>query len=286
MYDMVQRSRVRLPPSNAVIRTDLLYLVTTLLESITALLTSTILYLDYTYLSSEICRLPPPSMSNSSIDNTEEKRPATAESNQGVPKCGVGDMSETHQLPTPPRSNNALCDYSDIAAVNSQNHISPRRRHRCGGRKRKSCRKLQLVSELDLPRDRGISTDTESKERGSHQDNYDAEELQKARRPGSTGSNRQRSHLRKPKVDKGIRAFNMAIAESSGSGRPMSINMERPNSTGRATGREKRKGGGKSEEDEEGKGNRNPVSIRLDLNLEIEVFLRTKIKGSVTITFL
>jgi hypothetical protein len=229
-------------------------------------------------------------MSNSSIDDTEEKRPATAES-KGVPKCGVGDMSETHQLPTPPRSNNALCDYSDIASVDSQNPTSPRRRHRRGGRKRKSCRKLQLVSEFDLPRgsqprEQGIPTDTESKERESHQDDYDAEELQKARSSGFTGSNRQRSHLRKPKVDKGIRAFNMARAESSGGGRPIGITIERPNSTGRAKGRGKRKGGGKSEEDEEGEGNRNPVSIRLDLNLEIEVFLRTKIKGSVTITFL
>jgi hypothetical protein len=240
-------------------------------------------------------------MSNSSIDNTEEKRPATAESNQGVPKCGAGDMSETHQLPTPPRSNNALCDYSDIASVDSQNPTSSRRRHRRGGRKRKRCRKLQLVSELDLPRgsqprEQGIPTDTESKERGSHQDDYDVEELQKARSSGFSGSNRQRSHLRKPKVDKGFRAFNMARAESSGGGRPIGITIERPNSTGRAKGKGKRKGGGKSEEDqecegkseedEEGEGNRNPVSIRLDLNLEIEVFLRTKIKGSVTITFL
>jgi hypothetical protein len=188
-----------------------------------------------------------------------------------------------------------------------------------------------LVSEFDLPRgsqprEQGIPTDTESKERESHQDDYDAEELQKARSSGFTGSNRQRSHLRKPKADKGIRAFNMARAESLGGGRPIGITIERPNSTGRVKGRGKRKGGGKSEEDEEGEGegkseedeegegegegkseedeegeeegegkseedeegegNRNPVSIRLDLNLEIEVFLRTKIKGSVTITFL
>ncbi|KFY05271.1 hypothetical protein V491_09168, partial [Pseudogymnoascus sp. VKM F-3775] len=40
-------------------------------------------------------------------------------------------------------------------------------------------------------------------------------------------------------------------------------------------------------EEKEGKEEKNkPISIRLDINLEVEVFLKTAIKGDVTITFL
>ncbi|KAH6669466.1 hypothetical protein B0J14DRAFT_120366 [Halenospora varia] len=117
-----------------------------------------------------------------------------------------------------------------------------------------------------------------------------------------------------PTLGTGIKAFNMRKADQSG-GRPFGVSVERPKSntpsqkkrgskakskkkTCGECGRKKKKSReedweddsgeedeSSSEEEEKPKGKK-PMSIRLDLNLELEIFLRAKIKGDVTITFL
>lgn len=211
--------------------------------------------------------------------------------------------------PTPPTSINADCDYSDVASVDSQNSRSPRRRYRRGGRRGRKGGKLQSVSEFELPKDApseqqvGV-TDTESKEEAPLHEDYDAEELRRARSSRPSNSNTKRSPKTAKKSDTGIRAFNMTRAESSGGKRPVGITIERPKSTGKPKGKGKDKAKKKEKkkmdttpvdederEDDENDGEtetetRNPVSIRFDLNLEVEIFLRAKIKGEVTVTFL
>ncbi|KAH8648054.1 hypothetical protein BGZ60DRAFT_437829 [Tricladium varicosporioides] len=117
-----------------------------------------------------------------------------------------------------------------------------------------------------------------------------------------------------PTLGTGIKAFNIRKADQSG-GRPFGVSVERPKSKtssqkkrGSKTkskkkictecGRKKKsreedweddsneEGESSSEEEGEKPKGKKPMSIRLDLNLELEIFLRAKIKGDVTITFL
>lgn len=100
----------------------------------------------------------------------------------------------------------------------------------------------------------------------------------------------------------GIKAFNLKRAESSG-GRPIGVRAHPSSSgkkpskskTGKRPGEKKKKSKKarvESESDEEGsvdsfeEQKQKPMSIRLDLNLMVEIFLKAKIKGDVTITFL
>lgn len=240
-------------------------------------------------------------MNNSSTDMAEDKRHATAESERSVADRS-NERYSANQLPTPPTSNNASCDYSDVASVDSQDPtLRPRRRQR-GGRRRKKGGKLQSVSEIELPKggpSQDIPTDIESKEEVPPPEDYDAEELEKARLSRRGGSSRKRSLGTASRTDTGIKAFNLARAEESGGRRPVGITIERPKSTGKSKVK-KGNGNKKMEErpegEDEGEGDENsgdtetetrrPVSIRLDLNLEVEIFLRAKIKGDVTVTFL
>ncbi|KAF4626195.1 hypothetical protein G7Y89_g11969 [Cudoniella acicularis] len=122
--------------------------------------------------------------------------------------------------------------------------------------------------------------------------------------------------------DTGIKTFNMKKADQSG-GRTLGISLGEKSKTATKTktkkakakaktksknkvkctkcGRKKKKNAdekedwesegeeensSEEEEEEEKPKKKKPVSIRLDLNLELEIFLRAKIKGDVTITFL
>jgi hypothetical protein len=234
-------------------------------------------------------------MSNSSFFG-EEKHPGMAENERGVPEPNR-HRSLIQELPNPPKSNNASYDYSDVASVDSQNLASPRRRHKRGGRRGKRGGKLQSVSEFELPKggqpeEQNILTDAEWKERTFYQNDYDAEELRKARSSRAASSKRGLSPRTSTSPDTGVKAFNVARAESSGGRRPVDITIERPNSTRTANGKENKKSDNRPEGEDESKEQDGetetlkPVSIRLDLNLEVEVFLRAKIKGDVTITFL
>lgn len=233
---------------------------------------------------------------NSSINGAVVDPPAT------IPHRPKETSSDQH-LPTPPRSSNAPSDYSDAASVDSQNLTSPRRRHQRGGRiwrKRKNKGgKLQSVSERELSRDnepqeQEIQADMDSTEGMRLLEDYDAQELHKAKSSRPTPPTKERPPGEAPKAGTGISTFNLARAKSSG-GPPLGITIERPKSTGKG----KEKGDEKTDEKPNGESGdaaekdgetetetRHPVSIRLDINLEVEVFLRAKIKGDVTITFL
>ncbi|RDW87829.1 hypothetical protein BP5796_03523 [Coleophoma crateriformis] len=94
------------------------------------------------------------------------------------------------------------------------------------------------------------------------------------------------THERTPSAfETGIRNFNIKKATGSDA-RPFGLTVEREGD------REERQGKAAPEAASEGpkegttKDERKPIAIRLDLNLEIEIFLKAKIKGDVTITFL
>lgn len=237
----------------------------------------------------------------------DDARPETA-GGRTVPEQS-SEGSANNQLPTPPTSINAECDYSDVASVDSQNSTSPRRRYKRGGRRKKRGGKLQSVSELEIPKDgqseeQEGTTDIEWKEETPSPEDYDAEELRKAKSSRPSSSSKKQSSSATTRPDTGIKAFNVARAESSGGRRPVGITIERPKSTGKQKGKNKDKGKKKKKTDKrpegasEGEGDENdgesetetetrkPVSIRFDLNLEVEIFLRAKIKGEVTVTFL
>ncbi|PSS25950.1 hypothetical protein M430DRAFT_39966 [Amorphotheca resinae ATCC 22711] len=216
---------------------------------------------------------------------------------------GKSAVEHSAEIPTPPASHN---DYSDAASVDSQNQRPLYRRHPRGGRKQKKKKggRLKSVSELELLRGPGqaqeeADEEDEEAEPDSRDENtangktYDGEDSKKPK------ASRPRSPRTAPRRGTGVRAFNMQRAESSSrGGPPIGIKVERPNAKGKRKQKrgqepeEKKQEGaqsggeeGEGEEDEDMR-NRKPVSIRLDLNLELEVFLKAKIKGDVTITFL
>lgn len=97
----------------------------------------------------------------------------------------------------------------------------------------------------------------------------------------------------------GIRAFNVKRAQGSG-GRPIGVRATSSKSkkSKKSATKKKKKQKKKAAEEETSSSNeedtdeeddedeRKPMSIRLDLNLMVEIFLKAKIKGDVTITFL
>ncbi|KFZ14751.1 hypothetical protein V502_05920 [Pseudogymnoascus sp. VKM F-4520 (FW-2644)] len=82
--------------------------------------------------------------------------------------------------------------------------------------------------------------------------------------------------------DTGIRAFNIRRLQG-GEGPPIGISIDRGED---ADGAKKKSADEKREGEGEKAEKPKPISIRLDINLEVEVFLKAKIQGDVTITFL
>lgn len=95
----------------------------------------------------------------------------------------------------------------------------------------------------------------------------------------------------------GIRAFNVKRAQGSG-GRPIGVratSSSKSKKSKKSATKKKKKQKKKAAEEETSSSSeettdeedeRKPMSIRLDLNLMVEIFLKAKIKGDVTITFL
>ena len=241
-------------------------------------------------------------MSDKSARTVEDALPGHESGQQEQPAASL----RNNQPPTPPRSTNTLCDYSDVESVDSQR--SPRRRRHRGGRKKRE-RKLQSVlqstSEFEIPKttrqEPETQTDADSVGSIHPPEEYDEEELQKARLSRASGSTRERSSTKDSQKDTRIKAFSVTRPESS-SRRPVGITIERPKQVeearhegdGPSTTKGEEKPGGRKEEEEHKEKTetetetetRKPVSIRLDLNLEVEILLRAKIKGDITITFL
>jgi hypothetical protein len=226
------------------------------------------------------------SNSNNPSDRMEERTPQNADTGKRSPGLKI---TGNGRVPSPPLSNIAPSDYSDTPTVDSQQQ---RRKKRGGRKKKEKSERLQSVSEFDLPKGETSEHDGSSGLEGRHEDpnreDYDAENLREARSSRASGS-KQRPPNKAREADTGIRAFNLKRVESSRSRRPFGIRVERPKSKGRAHKQSKKEVGEdcsqEDEEDEETE-KKTCLSIRFDINLEVEVFLKAKIKGDITMTFL
>ncbi|RDW72950.1 hypothetical protein BP6252_06857 [Coleophoma cylindrospora] len=94
------------------------------------------------------------------------------------------------------------------------------------------------------------------------------------------------THERTPSAfETGIRNFNIKKAAGSDA-RPFGLTVEREGDREERQGKTAPEGASEGAKEGTTKDERKPIAIRLDLNLEIEIFLKAKIKGEVTITFL
>ncbi|KUJ07576.1 uncharacterized protein LY89DRAFT_358474 [Mollisia scopiformis] len=145
-------------------------------------------------------------------------------------------------------------------------------------------------------------------EEGYYEEGEEEEEEQEAASPknetlcskcaAKTQQPEQQQQKAPSPFETGIKAFNLKRAEASG-GRPIGVRAT-PNTSGKKSTDSKkskktkksRKAKVESDSEEEGSDDsfeeqkQKPMSIRLDLNLMVEIFLKAKIKGDVTITFL
>jgi len=175
-------------------------------------------------------------MDNGTVDQVHEKDEA------GALEPGIIGIDQACS----PRSD--LSDkgvHSEPASADSQ-HSTSRRRYQRGGRKKnKKSGRLQSVSEFEVPRDRSkeenVQDDPESDDGNWNSEDYDAEELEKARSARPSSMNKKQSPNSTPKPDTGIRAFNMQRATSSDRRRPIGITVERPNERASSTGKKEHK---------------------------------------------
>lgn len=218
---------------------------------------------------------------------------------------------ETEDKGPLPLSIDASSDYSDVVPPGDE-QTSQKRRHQRGGRRKKSEGNLQSTLEGRIPwSERNGRLKPEYGSQVDQQDeadevpdskNHDEDsELERAARssPKSRPKGEQtKSDGSSKSFQTGVRAFNLKKAESSG-GRPFGLSVEQPKSKGKSkeekktkkkkkeTNKSRSRSSDESEESEDDEEEpRKPLSIRLDLNLELEIFLRAKVKGDITITFL
>lgn len=186
-------------------------------------------------------------------------------------------------------------DYSDVTA-DSQDETSERRKYQRGGRKQTKTSRIPPISESQIPE--------EPQHREETKENGVETELKETTCP-ECAARKQAAETTKPPqtpFETGIRAFNLKKAASSG-GRPIGVRPtsestkpEKKSSKNKKKKKKKRKVEEKDSESEEssesedeqeqGEQDRKPMSIRLDLNIVLEIFLKAKIQGDVTITFL
>jgi len=182
-------------------------------------------------------------------------------------------------------------DYSDVASVHSEDEASDRRKYPRGGRKKATTKsRIPPVPESQIARD------------PEHREELKAGETETQQGPcPECAARKQKTEAEKKPTpfETGIRAFNLKKAASSG-GRPVGVRTtsseskkSKKKSAKKKTTKKKKpepevkesesEEESSSEEEEE---ERKPMSIKLDLNLVIEIFLKAKIQGDVTITFL
>ncbi|KAL2066835.1 hypothetical protein VTL71DRAFT_1259 [Oculimacula yallundae] len=208
-------------------------------------------------------------------------------------------------MAAPAHRDEPIDDYSDAASLHSEAEAKPRRKHHRGGRKAS----YHEPSPEDMA-GLGLEDNNDDENYEESEDEicqYCSKKSQQQPRQ-QTKAQTKRATIPEP-FETGIHAFN--IKKATGGRRPVALRMtsdkrkSRTNNTKPATKRtaspksdnaghktQSRSSSSKSEshkgeseepeQEEEGK----PMSIRLDLDLMIEVFLKAKIKGAVTITFL
>lgn len=219
---------------------------------------------------------------------SDSERPPTTTKDATLPEQ---DNRGAHQIPTPPRSSEELHDYSDAPSVDSEHSRPQQRRHQRGGRKPKQTggRKAQSCAGCGIHCAQAQEHEEEEEEEEQEEeqednaaDDYDQQSLRNARSRKSAGAKPKLA----PKSDTGFKVFNLERAEASGGRRPFGVTVDRPESRSNTQRASQEEHSQQERKEEPQKEERKPVSIRLDLNLELEIFLRAKIKGDITITFL
>jgi len=211
-------------------------------------------------------------------------------------------------------SSNIAEDYSDLGSTKSDEPASDRKKYQRGGRKQ---------DDLGSTNSDGSASDRKKYQRGGRREDTSRWNSLSSRLPplGSDDeSDREEEQEKEPsRADEpieerqprpratpfktGISSFNLKRAEGSG-GRPMGVTIDDPTTKVSAEhefdqqrrkttpdkGKQEERGERPQRKPEERPQRepeeKKPVQIRLDLNLMIEVFLRAKIQGDVTITFL
>lgn len=193
----------------------------------------------------------------------------------------------------PPIFNNAPSDYSDAPSLKLSHPSTQKRRNKRGGRKnRERMPPLQSVSEIGIPKRKDQQHHSLSQPESRDEDPSQASDSNSTGYKSSTEKARNANAPRPskngiPKADTGIRAFNLKRAESSGGGPPIAVVVERskPKRKPKSDTKE-RNFSGPSEKEEDETERTKCLQIRFDLNLEVEIFLKARVKGDVTVTFL
>lgn len=194
---------------------------------------------------------------------------------------------------TPPISNNAPSDYSDAPSVDLSHPSTQKRRNKRGGRKNRGrIQPLQTKSEIGISKRKDQEHHSPPQPESRDDDSSQASDSNSIGHKSSTENGRDPKPPRpsdngKSKADTGIRAFNLKRAESSGGGPPIAVVVE--HSKPKRNPNSDRKEGNfwePSDKEEDETERTKCLQIRFDLNLEVEIFLKAKIKGDVTVTFL
>jgi len=196
----------------------------------------------------------------------------------------------------PPTSPPLPDSYSDVDSAHSEEDAATeRRKYQRGGRKESTTNHIRASRMPPVPESE-IATEPTHRE----EPEMEKEETQMngiacpecaARK--QTGEGKQPSAF-----ETGIRAFNLKRAAASG-GRPVGLSTTSGSKKSKKKSAKKKKKKAKpevreseteeessSDEEEDEEPASKPMSIKLDLNLVIEIFLKAKIQGEVTITFL
>ncbi|KAK0100140.1 hypothetical protein ONS95_008479 [Cadophora gregata] len=208
---------------------------------------------------------------------------------------------EQKNTPAHREADESANEYSDLASVHSDNETKQRRKHKRGGRK-------TSYEEPTPEETAGLLGPEDEKIEDDYKPDEDETCQYCSRKPKPAKIERQpRRRIQEP-FETGIRAFN--VRKAAGSRRPVGVRAtpEKKSTRKPAPPTLNRKSSSKSDDagyetqsegstskaaepdevseetEEESAGK--PMSIRLDLDLMIEVFLKAKIKGAVTITFL
>jgi len=192
-------------------------------------------------------------------------------------------------------------EYSDVDSAQSEDDAATeRRKYQRGGRKQSTTNHIRASRMPPIPEPE-ISTEPSHREEAK----MDQEELQlNGTACPECAARKQKVEEKQPEreptpFETGIRAFNLKRAAASG-GRPVGVRAttsEDKKKSKKSSKKKKKKQKAEvkeseteeessSEEEEEGEEKPKPMSIKLDLNLVVEIFLKAKIQGEVTITFL
>ncbi|PVH72490.1 hypothetical protein DL98DRAFT_660020 [Cadophora sp. DSE1049] len=211
---------------------------------------------------------------------------------------------EQMKTPAHREADESADEYSDLASVHSDNETKQRRKHKRGGRK--------TSYEEPTPEETAglLGPADEKNDAVDNQDEDDTCQYCSRKTKPEKTERQPRRRIQEP-FETGIRAFN--VRKAAGSRRPVGVRTtsekkstrkppakpslkreassksddagyetQSEGSNSKTAGQEQEQVSEEPEEDAGGK----PMSIRLDLDLMIEVFLKAKIKGAVTVTFL